>query len=312
MFRSLPVGVKRPLLLLVLLTISSTRLSMEVITKPLTKPGDFDGDSKSDVTVYRFGHWLVLQSSTDFHNSVTYGLGVDGDIPEPGDYDGDGKTDPAVFDWATGVHSILLSSTNFVTHDAHQWGISTDIPEPGDYDGDGKTDVAVYRPSDGYHYILLSSTNFTTYGAHRWGIGSDIPEPGDYDGAGRLISPSTDPATALITSCSRAPTSPHTALISGGSAPTSRSRAITTETGRPISPSFGAAAPLTTSCYRAPTSRRTAPINGGSVSTHPYLDPHFDRLRDRHRFLAPWLTRVSCVSQMRWSRSCAGRLKVNG
>ena len=178
MFRSLPVGVKRPLLLLVLLTISSTRLSTEVITKPLTKPGDFDGDSKSDVTVYRFGQWLVLKSSTDFHNSVTYGLGVDGEIPEPGDYDGDGKTDPAVFDWATGVHSILLSSTNFATHDAHQWGISTDIPEPGDYDGDGKTDIAVFRRGGATHYVLLSSTNFTTYRAHQWGISIDIPALG--------------------------------------------------------------------------------------------------------------------------------------
>src|SRR5262245_5495541 len=114
-------------------------------------PVDFDGDGKSDLTIYRDGVWFVLRSSNEGGIGITWG-GALQDVPVPGDYDGDGKTDQAVY--RDGVWWILRSSDGGGM--AITWGgAPKDLPVPGDYDGDGKTDQAVYR--DGVWYILRSS-----------------------------------------------------------------------------------------------------------------------------------------------------------
>jgi hypothetical protein len=55
--------------------------------------GDFDGDGKTDFSVFRpsAGEWWITKSSDGTYYGVTYGQS--GDIPAPADYDGDGKTD---------------------------------------------------------------------------------------------------------------------------------------------------------------------------------------------------------------------------
>jgi len=150
-------------------------------------PGDYDGDGKTDIVVFRpgTGTWWVLKSSTTFTTYVGYAWGASTDIPVPGDYDGDGKTDIAVYRPSDGTWWVLKSSTNFTAYAVFAWGNSSDVPMPGDYDGDGKTDVAVYRPAEGTWWILKSSTNFTAYVAFAWGSGTDIPVAGDYDGDGK-------------------------------------------------------------------------------------------------------------------------------
>ncbi len=158
---------------------------------------DFDGDGKSDISVFRpsNGYWYVMKSSGGY-SSIKWGLATD--TLMPGDYDGDGKTDLAVYrDLGVNIFQIvnnpwyiLRSSDN--TFLAREWGRTSsfvrDTPVPADYDGDGKTDLAVYDLSDaipdrGSFRILQSSTDSGVI--IQWGTNVDRRVPADYDGDGK-------------------------------------------------------------------------------------------------------------------------------
>jgi hypothetical protein len=145
------------------------------------KNADFDGDGKTDVSVYRpdTGSWYVLNSSNAAFSAVAFGNNTD--IPAPGDYDGDGKTDTAVFRPAEGTWYILTKA-GFLT--VRQFGANGDIPAAADYNGDGKTDIAVFRPSNGFWYIANSDSR-GTFTFVQFGQSGDKPAQGDYDGDGR-------------------------------------------------------------------------------------------------------------------------------
>ncbi|HEX6125678.1 MAG TPA: FG-GAP-like repeat-containing protein [Pyrinomonadaceae bacterium] len=147
---------------------------------PPTARADFDGDSLTDLSVFRSseGNWYLHQSA---NGPAVLNWGVSGDIPAPGDYDGDEKTDVAVFRPLTGQWWILRSSDGSVQ--TTNFGVSEDVPVAGDWDGDAKTDIAVYRPSTSVWYILNSGggTTIAAFGA----IG-DVPVWSDYDGDGRM------------------------------------------------------------------------------------------------------------------------------
>jgi hypothetical protein len=146
-------------------------------------PGDYDGDGKADLAVYRptGGIWYVLRSGDSSYQAVPFGLATD--KPVPADYDGDGLFDLAVFRVGpTNTEWAILNSGDGQSS-MRQFGSTGDIAVPGDYDGDGRDNLAVYRPSNGTWYT--STDPSTNYGAFRWGTAGDVPAAADYDGNGR-------------------------------------------------------------------------------------------------------------------------------
>ncbi len=159
----------------------------------LTVFSDFDGDGKSDLSIWRGGvqeggNWLSLNSGDGQLLSTAWGAGYApyNDLTVSGDYDGDGKTDAAVFRRGTlqSGHWYIKRSSDGKVEDRH-WGLGTDVPVAGDYDGDGKTDIAVWRGSDTNWYIIRSGNKAVE--TRSWGTSSlgDVPVPGDYDGDGK-------------------------------------------------------------------------------------------------------------------------------
>ncbi len=146
-------------------------------------PFDFDGDSKSDISVFRpnganGAEWWWLRSSDGGNGAVTFGAATD--MIVAGDYTGDGKADIAVWRPSNGNWFVLRSEDS--SFFAFPFGTSGDVPVPADFDGDGKTDAAVFRPSDVTWYISRSSGG-TTIAA--FGLAGDKAVPADYDGDGK-------------------------------------------------------------------------------------------------------------------------------
>jgi glucose/arabinose dehydrogenase len=154
------------------------RLTESTAAVPRNETADFDGDLKSDISVYRSGAWYVLNSFTNAFSGTTFGSATD--RPVPGDYDGDGKTDIAVWRDSEGVFYILNSSNGVFR--GVRFGSSGDLPVQADYDNDRKTDIAVYRPSAGVWYYLNSSNG--AFVSQVFGAAGDQPVPGDYNGDG--------------------------------------------------------------------------------------------------------------------------------
>ena len=143
-------------------------------------PFDFDGDGKTDLSIYRpsAGQWWILKSGNGENNVFTFGVSTDRIVP--GDYTGDGKTDVAVWRPSNGVWYILRSED--YSFYAFPFGLNGDIPAVGDFDGDGKADATIFRPSNGTWYIANSTGGYTV---QTFGTAGDVPVPADYDGDGK-------------------------------------------------------------------------------------------------------------------------------
>jgi len=144
-------------------------------------PFDFDGDGKTDISIFRptLGQWWWERSSDTVVNSAPFAAA--GDKIIPADFTGDGLTDIAVWRPSSANWFVLRSEDS--SFYAFPFGSSGDSPAPSDYDGDGKADAAVFRPSLGLWFVMRSSDGLVSI--IPFGNISDKAVPADYDGDGR-------------------------------------------------------------------------------------------------------------------------------
>ena len=189
-------------------------------------PEDYDGDSKTDIAVWRQGppfgaYFYILQSQTGTLRIDQFGQ--TGDDPTViGDYDGDNKADPAVYRGGAvaGAHSFWYyrSSINGLIIGT-EWGQNGDFPAPGDYDGDGKFDYAVQRNAGGgqARFFIRRTTGGDT--SVIFGTPTDVVVPGDYDGDGKYdIATIRDSGGTILWSILRSSDSGTTSATFGASA----------------------------------------------------------------------------------------------
>ncbi len=160
-------------------------------TFPQAAPFDFDGDGRTDISIFRpgTGTWWINQS-TDGLFAVPFGLA--GDTLTPADYDGDGKSDISVWrPGAAGAAAIYILNSSDFSVTAKLFGQTGDDPYVvGDWDGDGKADPAVYRDSAAgsqsrFYYIGSDNNPGNGITFLNWGTTGDKPLRGDFDGDGK-------------------------------------------------------------------------------------------------------------------------------
>jgi hypothetical protein len=152
-------------------------------------PGDFDGDQKDDVAIWRPGTqstFFILQSATQTFRVEDFGQ--NGDDPTiVADYNGDGKDDVAVYRDGVNVgdqsrwYFRPQGAANFTTVN---WGEGGDTVVTGDYDGDGKADYVLQRAEGGQsRFFIRTATN--AFSSELFGSAGDFTVAGDYDGDGK-------------------------------------------------------------------------------------------------------------------------------
>ncbi len=148
-------------------------------TLDLPLQGDFDGDGKNDLAIYRpsTATWYINETTA---GSVSFSFGEPNvDIPVVANFNGTGRSIAGVFRPTTDQWFITGA-----TGPIPGFGGPGDEPVPGNYiTATGPAQLAVYRPSNGQFFIDASPIQVIQVGP-----ANGIPVPGAYDNVTRFAS----------------------------------------------------------------------------------------------------------------------------
>jgi uncharacterized delta-60 repeat protein len=197
------------------LNFQGTQFRWDILRNPVTNPlqtrrtfwglaatdypmfGDYDGDLKIDVGVWRPGtaanpqSYFYIQRSSSQNPNEIYGQpwGIATDSPIQGDFDGDGKDDFAVSRIEGANLSMYILPSGGGGYRRIVFGRANDIALNGaDFNGDGKDDVVVFRQSDANGNLVFYAADAETGSlifAQQWGNTRVAPFTfgiGDYTG----------------------------------------------------------------------------------------------------------------------------------
>jgi Tol biopolymer transport system component len=196
------IGVYRPTTGQWILSPANASGEISIIVSFGGQPGDlpvtgnWDGDSRTDIGVFRNGtfHLALLKGAggpTFVQELAPITFGQAGDLPVGGDWDGDGKDDVGVFrPGATGrlllrqpLRIFPLNQTFFFTI-AFDFGTAGDLPVAGDWDGDGDDSPGLFGSGDGLFRITNTLSSNIDASFNLGGPG-DLPMAGDWAAAGK-------------------------------------------------------------------------------------------------------------------------------
>ena len=133
-----------------------------------SRRGDFDGDDKAEITVYRpsTGQWFVRYSSQNY-GTGSFGLyqwGLSTDRPMSADFDGDGKMDLVAYRPLDRrmVHPLLVAGLQHERPTACSSGAPPATRRSRRFRRRRQERSRVYRPSTGEWFIRYSSQNYST------------------------------------------------------------------------------------------------------------------------------------------------------
>jgi hypothetical protein len=170
--------------------------------------GDWDGDGRTDIGVFRNGTFLLALLKTIFtHPCFTcplvpittveplpsFNFGQAGDLPVAGDWNGDGVDDVGVF--RVGQFSLrqpitikpCLACPPIIITINPNFGEVTDLPVVGDWNGDRTDTVGVFRGGPNGDWFLRNSntTGVTDIHVQQFGsLAGVLYVVGDWDGDG--------------------------------------------------------------------------------------------------------------------------------
>ncbi|WP_229068664.1 hypothetical protein [Actinoplanes sp. DH11] len=154
-----------------------------------TTAGDFDGDGRAEIALYRTGNglWNIKSVATGDQIVGSHAYGGDpSDVPVSGDFNGDGVNEIGVYRKAVGQWHVKNVRNGQQLLAQHSYGGDpSDIPVVGDFDGDGFDDFGVYRKGNGQWHVKSYRTGEQILAQHSYGgAPSDIPVVGDFNNDG--------------------------------------------------------------------------------------------------------------------------------